>query len=159
MYRVRNRSSACRSIQSIGFTSDIGDTEAAKFNKVLTVFSRDGKRKQINSNRVVYPQSNFLQCRKKRSEMQHRDMADTLILFSQDWFTDSGIFMVCFGCMDGLVGWRWSCFLHWNHYTTVLRSKDRYSIALSSLWSTGLGLPVSSWCYNFVYIPGRLNKA
>jgi len=61
-----------------------------------------------------------------------------------------------FSCMDGLVLWRLVCFLHWSYHMTVLWSKDRYSMALSSLLSI---ISQILGCSNFSSIARRLNKA
>jgi hypothetical protein len=65
------------------FEAGTSDAKSTLSNKVLTMICRDERRKQTNSNRAVYPQSNFLQCRKRRSEMRHRDMADAFFFSRQ----------------------------------------------------------------------------
>jgi hypothetical protein len=50
-------------------------------------FFRDERRKQTNSNRAACLQNSFSRCKKRRSEMLHRDMADSPLMFPQDFFS------------------------------------------------------------------------
>ncbi len=96
----------------------------SKRDAKLALF-RDERRKQISSNKAACLQSNFLQCRKRRSEMLHRDMVDALLFPPKV----SSILMICLRCMDSLGGWRWSWSgsLHWmgGSHATVLQLIDK----------------------------------